>query len=119
MQYMIQFFEPAEIVAERNDPTKAPAYWGAWTAYVNALMESGLVVNGAGLQGPETSTTVRVRDGKRQVHDGPYAETKETLGGYFVIEAPTLDVALEWAARSPSSEYGSTEVRPVLPPTPL
>lgn len=76
------------------------------------------MVAGAGLQLPETATTVRIRDGQRQVHDGPYAESKEMLGGFFLIDVPNLDVAIEWAARAPSTSYGSTEIRPVLaPPT--
>lgn len=118
MQYMLLFTESKSDFAQRNDPAQAPAYWGAWTAYCDALAGSGIMVSGAGLQPPEMATTVRVRDGKRQVHDGPYAESKEMLGGFFVIEVPDLDTALEWAARSPSSSYGSTEVRPVLPPPP-
>lgn len=115
MEYMLIFTETAANSAKRNDPSEAPAYWGAWSAYVNALIESGIMVSGAGLQPPETATTVRIREGKRQVHDGPYAESKEMLSGFFVINVPDLDAALEWAARSPSSSYASTEVRPVLP----
>ena len=116
MQYLIQFLEPASQFAHRNDPEKPPAYWGAWGAYFKTLEESGVMLSGAGLQPPETATTVRVRNGERIVQDGPFAEAKEMLGGFFIIDTPTLDVALEWAARSPSAEYGSTEVRPVLPP---
>jgi len=116
MQYMLLFTESPAHFALRNDPGKAPAYWGAWSAYCDALAKSGIMVSGAGLQPPETATTVRLRDGRREVHDGPYAESKEMLGGFFVIEVPDLDAALEWAARSPSASYGSTEVRPVLPP---
>ncbi len=116
MQYMLLFTESAADFALRNDPDKAPAYWGAWTAYVDALAESGIMVSGAGLQPPETATTVRVRDGKRQVHDGPYAESKEMLAGFFIVEVPDLDAALDWAARAPCASYASTEVRPVLPP---
>lgn len=116
MQYMLLFTESAADFALRNDPDKAPACWGAWTAYVDALAGSGIMVSGAGLQPPETATTVRIRDGKRQVHDGPYAESKEMLAGFFVVEVPDLDAALEWAARAPCASYASTEVRPVLPP---
>ena len=116
MEYMLIFTESAADFSKRNDPTAAPAYWGAWSAYCGALVESGVMVSGAGLQPPDTATTVRIRDGKRTIHDGPYAEAKEMLGGFFVINVPDLDTALEWAARSPSSSYASTEVRPVLPP---
>jgi hypothetical protein len=116
MQYMLMYNEPATDFAKRNSPTEAPAYWGAWNAYIGALMEAGIVRGGSGLQSPELSTTIRIRNGQRHVQDGPIPETKEHLGGYFVIDVPSLDVALEWAARSPSASTGSTEVRPVLPP---
>ncbi len=116
MQYMMLFHEPATEFDKRNDPAAAPAYWGAWNAYIGALGQAGVVVNGAGLQPPQMSTTVRLRGGKRQVQDGPYADSKDHLGGYFIIEVPSLDAALEWAARSPNASVGGTEVRPVLPP---
>lgn len=116
MQYMLLFTESAEEFALRTDPEKSPAYWGAWSAYAGGVAQSGVMVSGAGLQPPETATTLRIRDGKRQVHDGPYAETKEMLAGFFVIDVPDLDAALEWAAKSPSASYGSVEIRPTLPP---
>jgi hypothetical protein len=116
MQYMLLFNEPAGHFAMRDDPAHAEEYWGAWNAYVGALAASGAVVNGDGLHPPSTATTVRVRDGKRDVQDGPLPDTKESIGGYFVIEVPDLDAALEWAARAPSAAYASVEVRPVLPP---
>ncbi len=118
MQYMLIFHEPTSEFAKRADPAAAPTYWGAWGTYVGALHQSGMVISGAGLQPPEMGTTVRLRSGKRQVQDGPFADTKEHLGGFFVIEAPSLDTALEWAARAPCAEAGSIEVRPVLPPPP-
>lgn len=117
MKYMLLFKEPIEMFTQRNDPATAPGYWGAWSAYVDALVASGVMVSGEGLQGPETTTHVSIRDGKRIVQDGPYPETKEMLGGFFVIDVPNLDAAIEWAARSPGASYGSTEVRPVLNPT--
>jgi hypothetical protein len=80
------------------------------------MAQAGVIVRGDGLHGPQVATTVRVRDGKRMVQDGPFADTKEQLGGYFVIEVADLDAALEWAARAPSATYASVEVRPVLPP---
>jgi hypothetical protein len=116
MHYMLMYFEDASAFAQRDDATKAPAYWASWTAYVDAIARSGVMVSGNGLQQPRAATTVRLRDGKRQVQDGPFADTKEQLGGYFVIDVPDLDAALEWAARSPAAAYGTVEVRPVLPP---
>ncbi len=116
MQYMLMFFDTAENQAVPSDPAQAKAYMGAWGAYIGALHASGVGVNGHGLQGRSTATTVFFREGKRQVQDGPFAETKEQLGGYFVIEVPTLDDALEWAARCPVAATGAVEVRPVLVP---
>jgi hypothetical protein len=118
MEYMLMFFESAAEVGRRDDPAQAAAYWGAWNAYVGALQGSGCVKSGNGLQAPRTATTVRVAGGKRQVQDGPFADTREHLGGYFVIDVPSLDTALEWAARAPNASAGHTEVRPVLPPSP-
>ena len=118
MQYMLIFTEPTEVFAKREDPAEAPAYWGAWTAYMGSIAQAGIMVNGDGLHPPHTATTVRMRSGKREVQDGPYADVKEQLGGYVVIEVAGLDAALDWAAKSPSALYGSVEVRPVLPPPP-
>lgn len=116
MQYMLLLNEPASEFARRHDPAEAGAYWGGWNAFIAAMAQAGVIVKGDGLQGPHTATTVRIRDGRRIVQDGPYADAKEQLGGYFVIEVPDLDTALEWAARAPSAASASVEVRPVLPP---
>jgi hypothetical protein len=102
--------------AQRNDPAQAGAYWGGWSAFIGAMVQAGIIVNGSGLLGPDTATTVRIRDGKRLVQDGPFADAKEQLGGYFVIEVPDLDTALEWAVRAPSASGASVEVRPLMPP---
>lgn len=116
MQYMLLLNEPESEFAKRNDPAQAGAYWGGWNAFISAMAQAGIIVNGDGLHVPQTATTVRIRDGKRVVQDGPFADAKEQLGGYFVIEVPDLDAALEWAARAPSATSASVEVRPVLPP---
>jgi hypothetical protein len=118
MEYMLIYRECADDIARRDDPAQAPAYWGAWMAYIGALRASGVSKGGNGLQPPQTATTVRVRDGRRQVQDGPFAELREELGGYMIIDVPGLDEALEWAARAPCAATGSTEVRAVLPPPP-
>jgi hypothetical protein len=119
MQYMVLLNETAEVFAQRNAPEHAASYWGGWTAYIGAMRQAGIVVNGDGLQAPTLATTVRIRDGKRQVHDGPFADTKEQLGGYFIVEVADLDAALEWAAKAPCATTGSVEVRPVLMMPPL
>lgn len=116
MQYMLLLNESAAEFARRNDPAESGAYWGGWTDFIAAMAQAGVIVKGDGLQPPMSATTVRIRDGKRLVQDGPFADTKEQLGGYFVIEVPSLEAALEWAARSPSASSASVEVRPVLPP---
>ncbi len=112
MDYMLMFYESASDFAQRDQQP----YWSGWMAYVNELHASGLVKSGAGLQPPSTGTTVRLADGKRRVQDGPFADTKEQLGGFFVIDVPDLDAALAWAARAPCAPTGGVEVRPVLPP---
>jgi hypothetical protein len=118
MQYAILVYEtPAELSA-REDPARVGPYWAAYTAYSQALAGAGVAAGGAGLQPPAAATTVRLRGGQTHVQDGPYADTKEQLGGLFLIEAPDLDAALAWAARCPAAATGSVEVRPVLPPPP-
>lgn len=115
MQYMMMFYEnEAEVAAQRDNPERTGPYWDAWNAYMGALYPSGIVLRGDALLPNAMATTVRLEGGKRMVQDGPVAATKEQLAGYVVIEVPDLDTALSWAARSPSSTYGATEVRPVL-----
>lgn len=114
MKYAILVYETAEEFAERDNDAKRGAYWGAYSAYGESLGKGGVAAGGAGLLPPATATTLRLRGGSRQVVDGPYAETKEQLGGFFLIEAPDLDAALEWAAKCPSAARGAVEVRPVM-----
>jgi len=114
MKYTILVYESTADFTARTDGARRDAYWGAYRAYTKAMADAGVIVGGAGLQPPPLATTVRLRDGKRQVQDGPFADTKEQLGGYYVIEVPGLDQALDWAARCPSASSGSVEVRPNL-----
>ena len=118
MQFMLLLNETADDFAARTDPERSATYWGGWTAFIGAMAQAGVIVTGDGLQGPHAATTLRVKDGRRLVEDGPMADTKEQLGGYFVIEVEDLDAALDWAARAPSALTASVEVRPVLPPMP-
>ncbi|MGW1887482.1 YciI family protein [Streptomyces sp. NPDC001970] len=83
-----------------------------WGSYHKAMLDAGILVANSGLAKPETATTVRVRDDKTQITDGPFAETKEYLAGFFVIDVADLDEALKWAAEMPNSSYGPVEVRP-------
>jgi hypothetical protein len=116
MDYMLMFYEAPGDFAQRDQRDASQPYWAAWSAYVQAMHASGIVKSGAGLQGPATGTTLRLADGKRRVQDGPFADTKEQLGGFFVIAVPDLDTALSWASRAPCAGTGGVEVRPVLPP---
>ena len=109
MKYALLVHQSEEYFDRRE-----PAAMAAGKAYGEALQAAGVLVGGAGLESPQTATTVSVRNGKRQVHDGPYAETKEFLAGFGIIEVPDLDAALEWAARHPAAAYASVEVRPLL-----
>jgi hypothetical protein len=82
-------------------------------AYADAMKKAGIYVTGEPLRAVESTATVRVVDGKTHVIDGPYAEAKEQLGGFHIIDVPDLDTALAWAARCPSASRGLVEVRPV------
>jgi hypothetical protein len=118
MNFAILVYETADDFAARQDPERSAAYMGAYIAYSQALEEAGISVGGAGLLPPATATTLHVRGGQRRVQDGPFADTKEQLGGMFLIDVPDLDSALDWAARCPAASRAGVEVRPMLPPPP-
>jgi hypothetical protein len=88
--------------------------FAAHGAFGEAAREAGVFGGGDGLQPSATATVVRVRDGERLLTDGPFAETKEQIGGYYVLECKDLDEALEWSARIPEAQYGAIELRPVM-----
>ena len=110
MKYALLVHQSKDRFEGRNEKAAV----AAGIAYGEALQAAGVFVGGAGLESPQSATTVSVRDGKRHVHDGPYAETKEFLAGFGIIDVPDLDSALEWAARHPSAGFASIEVRPLL-----
>ena len=110
MQYMLMFYQPNAEFESRGETTM-----GAWLAYVQAVRAAGIARGGNGLAPPATGTTLRVRGQQRIVQDGPFADAKEQLGGYFIIDVPDLDAALKWAARFPDREGVVVEVRPNLP----
>jgi len=112
MQFALLIYESPEAFASRQRVVN-DSYTGAWRAYHKALVEAGVFVGGDPLELPETGTTIRIKEGKRGVQDGPYADTKEQLGGFTILELPSLDAALEWAARCPAASYGAVEVRPL------
>lgn len=110
-QYLLLIYTPVE---GGPSPEELQAEFPKWGAYTQALRDAGVFVAGDALEGIDTATSVRIRDGETVVTDGPFADTKEALGGYYAIEVPDLNAALEWAARIPSAPYGSVEVRPVM-----
>ena len=114
MKYMLMFFLNQAEFDSRTDPKTREAYWASFMPYATSIKQAGIFAGGAGLEPPETGTTVRIIDGQRLVQDGPFADTKEQLGGFFVIEVPDLDTALDWAARYPAGPGGAVEVRPAL-----
>lgn len=113
MQYLLMIYRnEAELSGmEPADRKKMTAEYGAFT---QSIIQSGHFKAGDGLQPTTTATTVRVRDGKMLTTDGPFAETREQLGGYYLIDAKDLDTALGIAARIPGAKTGSIEVRPVM-----
>lgn len=112
MQYMLLIYGE-EANQDPSDGDLKP-----WMDYSAALQEAGCFVAGAGLLPTETATTVRVRAGETLTLDGPFAETKEQLGGYYLVDCKDLDEALSWAARIPNVHKGSVEVRPTMAPPP-
>ena len=112
MKYALLVCETQDDFEARTNEARHAQYWAGYTAYTKSLEDR--LSGGAALQGAETATTVRLRDGERLVEDGPFADTKERLGGLYMIEAENLDEALEHASRCPSASTGSGEVRPLL-----
>jgi len=113
MKYMILIY---------NDPALEPAYgtpafdamMGGFFAANEKMTADGVLVSGEGLQGVETATSLRLRSGRVETMDGPFAETKEHLGGYYVVDVPDLDAVLKYAALLPSAAFGTVEVRPLM-----
>jgi hypothetical protein len=107
-QYMLLIYNPVEGGPAPGTETQK------WFEYTEALRDAGVHVAGDALEGIDSATTVRVREGETMLIDGPFAETKELLAGFYIVEVPSLDEALKWAAKMPNIAYGSVEVRPVM-----
>ncbi len=114
MQYMLLIhLDDTPFVSatpEQRDAMTAP-----YAAYNEALIKAGAMVGGERLRAPTSASIVRVRDDRTEVLDGPYADTKEQLAGYYIIEAADMDAAIKWAARCPGASHGTVEVRPIWP----
>ncbi len=112
MQYMLMAYvnEAAWPTMTKADQEQGMAAYGA---YSEALTKAGVLKGSNRLQPSSIATTVRMADGKPQVLDGPFADSKEQVGGYFLIDVPDLDAAISWAARCPAAGHGAVEVRPI------
>jgi len=113
MKYLLLIYDDPK-VWEKFSEGEVNQIMGEYREFSKQISESGHMTGGSQLQPPSTATTVRIRDGKRLVHDGPFAETREVLGGYYLIEAKDLDEAIGIAARIPSARVGTIEVRPLM-----
>ena len=113
MRYLLLIYtqEQAEVEAT---PAEQEAVMDAYFAFSREVREAGVMLGGEALQPTATATTVRVREGKTLTADGPFAKTKEQLGGYYMLECPNLDEAIEWAAKIPGASHGSVEIRPLV-----
>ena len=112
MKYLCLIYDE-EKKLESMPKSESDAFMGEYFAFTNGIKQSGHYLGGNALQPVSAATTVRMRNGKVSTTDGPFAETKEQLGGYYLIEVKDLDEALKWAAQVPSAKYGCVEVRPV------
>jgi len=112
MQYLVLIY--SEEPTSPPDPAQIGAVMEEYNAYTQMLRDKGAYVSGEALQPTTTATTVRVRDGQTMTTDGPFAETKEALGGFYLIEAKDLDEALALGGACPGAKWGSIEVRPVV-----
>jgi hypothetical protein len=112
MKYMLMVFSDDKQFQAMSEAERAKAV-APYGAYVEAMKGAGIYKGGERLRPVETATTVRANNGKAQVLNGPYAETKEQLGGYFLIDVADLDSAISWAARCPGASHGVVEVRPI------
>jgi hypothetical protein len=113
MQYLALIYAAPENAPRYGSPEFAKML-ADYTALTAAMKAEGIFVAGDGLKPVDTATSVRLRGGKAETMDGPFAETKEHLGGYYLIDVPDLDAALKFAARIPTAAYGTIEVRPVM-----
>jgi len=114
MQVMLLIYSDEEAWARMSESEQASCF-GAYRAFSDALREAGAMAAGAPLQPSSAAHTVRVAAGTPQVLDGPYAETREQLGGYYLLDVPDMAAALRWAARCPGAAHGTIEVRPLMP----
>lgn len=114
MKYMLMVYEPADAYTGRDGQKVLQDVVAKHMALAGELLASGVQKEGAGLQGVETATTLTLSGGRQTLHDGPFAETREHLGGYYVVDVPDLDAALAIARRIPGVEGAKVEIRPLI-----
>jgi hypothetical protein len=113
MKYLLTIYSDESGRGEAT-PEQIDQVMNAYWAFQREVDERGVFVAGEGLEPTSSATTVRVRNGEQLVTDGPFAETKEQLGGFYLLDCDNLDEAIEWAAKIPGAQTGSIEVRPVM-----
>ena len=113
MKYLLTIYTDESTWADAT-PTDGRKMMAAYEELGRDMREAGVILGGEGLQPVATATTVRVRDGERLLTDGPFAETRESLGGFYLLDVEDLDAAISWAARIPGASTGSVEVRPCM-----
>ncbi len=114
MQALIIAYETkADFAKRRSDPQAYEAYMKPWFDYTAELREAGALAGGEALQDPGTATRLSMKDGERQVEDGPFLDAKEQLGGFFLIDVDSMEDAVAWAAKCPAAKTGAVEVRAV------
>ncbi len=113
MQYLLLIYTP-ETVEAAMTPAEQETYMAGYFAFTKAVDEAKVIVAGEALQPTATATTVRVRDGQTVLTDGPFAETKEQLGGYYLLDCANLDQAIQWAVQIPGVAHGCVEIRPIM-----
>jgi hypothetical protein len=114
MKIMLLASEAPEDFALRDNKEKFDSYMGEWYAYGESLEKAGIFLSGAALEAPSTATVVSVRNGVRKVEDGPFPDTKEQLGGFFILDVPDISAAAKWASKCPATKNGFTDVRAIL-----
>ena len=112
MKYLLMIYTSEQQDAQRT-PEQQEANMGEYFAFTSEIREAGVMLGGEALHPTITATTVRVRDGQTVSTDGPFAETKEQLGGYYLLDCENLDEAIKWAAKIPGAREGSIEIRPL------
>lgn len=113
MEIMIIAYEDPSGFESRHKPEELAAYMKPWSIYAEEMAKAGVLVKGEALEGPETATVVSVRNGKRIVQDGPFADSKEQIGGFFIVDVDDVETAAKWASKCPSTPLGCTEARTI------